>query len=413
MGGPATVSGDELTLGTEAGLIQIRGSVAETASYKGSEDVIEFALTDPALVTPIIDFVLPAEALTSETVALTATVDAQGATTVSDSDVVYAVLSGPGEVTDNQLLAFTGTGRVIVSASLAATTETNAVVSQSSVEVIALYSLSGTVKDVDGNVFNNGFVIVADINDVANSESVNIANDGSYSFASLRSGDYELFVTPLDAAFALTFYGDVSPVLDATVAIPVLNITGDTENIDITIQAAPASAVEFLPEDQGGTIEFQAQNVTSGGNRFVQGRTEMGDPLPNTLVILKTQADEYVAADVTDDLGFITFTGLPTGDYKLVLDIPGVGELTASVGVVEGEMFEVTALIDESGGELTVDMVLSTLPTEVTELRLYPNPASDYFQLQSARKIEEVVLFDINGRELKRYDFRINMMFGI
>ncbi len=401
--GPATIDGNILTLGDQAGLVQVKGSIKETDEYKGSEDVVAFALLDANLVTPVIDFILPTEALNTETVTLTATVDAQGATTVSEADVVYTVVSGPGEISTTNELSFTDIGRVIVSASLPATAETNAISAQSSVEVIALYNLSGTIRDENNNPFTDGLVIVGDLNDITNSQTTSINADGTYTFTALRSGDYELFVTPFSIDYVMTFYGDVSPVTDPD-AVPLgLNITSDLTNIDVTLQLAPQSNVDLLPDDQGGVISFFAQNNLGNGNRFILGRTENGEPLPNTLVILKTAADEYVAADVTNDLGLIEFMGLPTGDYKLLVDIPGVGTMSADVGVQEGQQVDVTALIDESGANFNVDEVLSTIPEELKEIRVFPNPVQDYFEIRSLKRVEQVQLYDINGRMLERF----------
>ncbi len=402
--GPATIDGDILTLGDEAGLIQVRGSIKETAEYKGSEDVIEFALLDPVLITPIIDFILPSEALTSDVLTLTATVDGQGATTVSEAEVIYTVVSGPGEISATNVLSFTSTGRVIVSASLAATAETNAVAGQSSVEVIALYNVTGTIRDENGTSFTDGLVIIGDLNDFTNSETTVINADGTYTFSELRSGDYELFVTPFNIDYVMTFYGDVSPITDPD-AIPLgLNITQDLTQIDVTMQLAPQSNIDFLPDDQGGMISFFAQNNLGNGNRIVLGRVENGDPLPNTLVILKTATDEYVAAEVTNDLGLVEFTGLPTGDYKLLVDIPGVGTMSADVAVVEGQQVDVTALIDDTGAAFSVDEVLSTIPDELKKIRVYPNPVQDYFEIRSLQRVEQVQIYDINGRQLQRFE---------
>ncbi|MDW3192959.1 MAG: MBG domain-containing protein [Cytophagales bacterium] len=404
--GPATITESVLTLGDQAGLVQVKGSIKETDEYKGSEDVVEFALLDASLVTPIIDFILPTEVLNTATITLTSTVDVQGATTVSEADVIYTVVSGPGTITNTNELSFTDIGRVIVSASLAATAETNAISAQSSVEVIALYSITGTIRDENGDPFTDGIIIVGDLNDLTNSQTTAISADGTYTFSQLRSGDYELFVTPFSIDYVMTFYGDISPVIDED-AIPLgLNITTDLTNVDVTMQLAPQSNIDFLPAEEGGMISFFAQNNQGNGNRFVQGRVENGDPLPNTLVILKTAADEYVAADVTNDLGLIEFTGLPTGDYKLLVDIPGVGTMSASVGVIEGQQVDVTALIDESGAAFNVDEVLSTIPAEMKQIRVYPNPVQDYFEIRSLKRVEQVQVYDLNGRSVQQFGQR-------
>ena len=115
-----------------------------------------------------------------------------------------------------------------------------------------------------------------------------------------------------------------------------------------------------------------------------------------------------VDAEVTDDLGFIEFKGLPTGDYKLILDIPGVGEVSAIVGVMEGEMLEVTALIDDEGALLEVDQVLSTVPLAELEVSIYPNPVTTYLLIEfppsAGAEAHTVRLYDLEGRLLQSHE---------
>ena len=403
LAGAATIDGDVLSIGQTAGLVRVKASILATGAYKASEDIIEFAVVDPVLITPTITFELPEALEVTSQVLLEATVDAQGSN-LSSTDVRYKVVAGPGSISEN-MLSFSGTGEVTVSAELSATETTNSVVGQSTVEVFDLHDVSGIALNENGDPFTSGLAIIADLNDVANTSAVTLDQDGAYSFEGLTDGDYELYVVPFTSDYILTFYGDVSPVLDPDAVPQVILLTNDFTGLTINMQLPPPPATEFLPEAEGGTISFLAQTGVGVGNRIVVGRVYDGDPLPNTLVILRTLDDEYVAADVTDETGLITFDGLPTAEYKLVLDIPGLGEVSAVVDVVEGESLDVTALIDEEGTSFEIATVLST-SLQQKETLLYPNPASTSFLLQSPEKILSVEVLDLAGKTVKRFNSR-------
>ena len=405
-GEDATVIDSAPTTSTEATSTSAPGTYA-IAIAGGTDN--NYAITQVAGTLTVtkadqaIEFnTLPGKLTTDAAFDLTATASSGLAVTYSSSNEAVATISG-------STVTILGAGTTTITANQAGDDNYNAatVVTQDLVvtegNTTTTYSVSGTITDAAGNAFSNGIVVIRDNNDVTISQSANINTDGTYSFTALTTGDYELFVTPFDAANVLTFYGNVSPILDPSAAGTILKVTSDQTGINITLQAAPQSAVEFLSEDQGGMIEFFAQNNQGNGNRIVLGRVENGEPLPNTLVILKTADGDYVAADVTDETGLIMFTGLPTGDYRLELDVPGVGIVSADVAVVEGEMLEVTALIDENGASFDVNEVLNTLPDHISRIEVYPNPTVAYFELKSFYQVEQIDVFDLEGRKVETF----------
>ena len=241
------------------------------------------------------------------------------------------------------------------------------------------YSISGTVTDPTGGFLMDGSVIALDIINLTSASSL-VQPDGTYSIGGLAVGDYTVFVVPDEASFASTFFGGYAPVNDPNGAATVITLGADRTDIDIQVQSKPAEAVDFL-EEGGAVINFQAQQVAGGGSRIVKGRVAMGEPIPNTLVILNTENDEYVADGLTDEQGNISFTGLPTATYKLLVDVPGVGIVSTEVIAEEGEETVLTGLIDEGGIAFEEGEVLSADLTPENRFEIYPNPISSRFTL--------------------------------
>ena len=399
--GAASISGTTLTLGSDVGPITIQATIAENDTLLASSDTEVFELLDPALITPVISFELPDEVTVVETMELIASLDAQGATGISEDDIVFTVTSGPGEIAGTTL-SFTGTGAVDVTASITGTSETNGASKTETILVNPVFTLSGAVTDSLGGVFTNGHVVITDVNDLTTSQVAALDASGAYSFSNLKSSDYLILVNTPDTAYAATYFGNVSTVLDPNATVKATTVNADLTGINIQMQAKPKPAVDFLPSEEGGTINFQAQNGGNGGrNHFYEGRVQMGEPLPNTLVILRTSVDEYVADGLTDTEGNITFEGLPNGDYKLQVDVPGVGLVSTEVGVEEGEEAVLTGVLSDEGVAFENEEVLSseTLPSSRTDI--YPNPVDRYFTVSITNEFRGDItlqLIDIKGQ---------------
>lgn len=399
--GDATIEGTTLTPGTQSGLVVVKAVIEETSEYDGSEDTEGFTLLDPTLVDPIVSVSLPVEAGIIETVTVAVTLDAQGATSISESDIVLNVQSGPGSLNGNQL-SFTGAGTVKVSATLAATSETNAAYADTEIEVFKVYNISGRAL-ADGEGYANGLAYLVATDNFNETLNVRLSADGSFTLENVKEGDYYLGigVPQSETTYLTTYYGDKSPVLDPTAVPDVLKLSSDMTGLVINMQSKPAPAVDLVDPVTGGTIEFQAQGSTDGQNRIILGRVEMGDPIPNTQVVLSTADGEYVADGLTDEQGFITFEGLPTGDYRIGVEIPGVGRVETEIPVEEGEQADVTGLISEDGTvALEIEEVLN-VDLEKEALTIYPNPVADQLNLTIENDYRGELTFrvyDLNGK---------------
>ncbi len=408
LSGSATISGTTLTLGSESGPVTVQASIVENDTLLGSSDTEVFELLDPALITPIISFQIPDTVTIIETVELIASLDAQGATNISEADITFSITSGSGQITGS-MLSFTGTGAVDVTASIAATSETNSASRTETIFVNPVFTVSGLVTDPTGAAFANGDVVITDINDLTNTQSTALDATGAYTFLNLKASEYLILVNSADAAYAATYFGNTSTVLDPGASVKATAVNSDLTGINIQMQAKPAPAVDFLPPEEGGTINFQAQNGgAGGGNRFYEGRVQMGEPLPNTLVILRTSVDEYVADGLTDGGGNITFDGLPEGEYKLQVDVPGVGLVSTEVGVEEGEESVLTGVLSEEGVAFEAEEVLSSENLAASHTDIYPNPVDRDFTVSMNSHFRGEItlqLIDTRGQVLSTFQF--------
>ncbi len=399
--GDATIDGTTLTPGTQSGLVVVKAVIEETNEFNGSEDTESFSLLDPTLIDPIVTVTLPEEAAIIETVTVGVTLDAQGATTISESDIILGIESGPGVLSGNQL-TFTGDGTVVVSATLNATSSTNAVYTSAEMEVFQVYNISGRAL-ADGEGYANGLAYLVASDNFNETLNVLLSSDGSFTLENVKEGDYYLGigVPQTETTYLTTFYGDKSPILDPTAVPDILKLSSDMSGLVVNMQAKPAPAVDLVDPTTGGKIEFQAQGAPDGQNRIILGRVEMGDPIPNTQVVLSTADGEYVADGLTDEQGFITFEGLPTGDYRIGVEIPGVGRVETEIPVEEGEQADVTGLISEDGTvALEIEEVLN-VDLEKEALTIYPNPVMDQLNLileNDYRGELTFRVFDLNGK---------------
>lgn len=399
--GDATINGTTLTPGTQSGLVVVKAVIEATTAFNGSEDTESFNLLDPTLIDPTLTVTLPREAAVNETVTIAVSFDALGATTVSETDVVLEVVKGPGTINGNQL-SFTGSGTVEVSASVAATAETNAAVATDNMEVFQVYSISGRAL-ADGNGYSNGIAFLVASDNFNETLNVLLDTEGNFTFQNVKEGDYFLGigVPQTETTYLSTFLGDKSPVLDPMAIPDVLKLSADVSGLVINMQSKPAPAVDLVDPTMGGKIEFQAQGAPDGQNRIILGRVEMGDPIPNTQVVLSDADGAYVADGLTDENGFITFEGLPTGDYKIGVEIPGVGRVETDIPVEEGEQADVTGLISEDGTvALEIEEVLN-VDLEKEALTIYPNPVMDQLNLtleNDYRGELTIRVFDLNGK---------------
>lgn len=107
-----------------------------------------------------------------------------------------------------------------------------------------------------------------------------------------------------------------------------------------------------------------------------------------------------VETDSTPDEFLLT---LAPGDSSM-LDVhirPGGLEGTASIKV---RVEDVSNSENAVTGEYLFNMVSPTLQLKRESLKIFPNPAIDYFQLSDYEQVEQVVIYNLVGQELRRFN---------
>ncbi len=293
--------------------------------------------------------------------------------------VTATTTDGNASVVIEDAISLPGSSKVIVTAE-DGTTERNYSIEFTYPEGTEVtYTVTGMVS-ADGSAFTDGNVVIYQIDDINNTKSASLSSDGSYVIESLDEGSYYIYVASNSEDFVTTFYGDVSTIIDPN-ATPSLIVMDRNRVADISMVAKPSSAVETV--ENGATINFQAQEVNDGSSRIVTGRVSQGDALANVLVILTTMDEEYVADGITDSEGFVSFDGLPTGDYIIFVEVPGVGRVSSEVSAVEGEESVLTGLIDEDG--IVINTVLGLDDNLLEDITVYPNPTVERLNIEAPR----------------------------
>lgn len=101
----------------------------------------------------------------------------------------------------------------------------------------------------------------------------------------------------------------------------------------------------------------------------------------------------------------------PSGDIQ-TLDgaVPGVGTYTIKVTEIGNSDNTATAEY-----EITVvgNPITSLNDLEIAQLRLFPNPATDFFQLEGPEGVEKITLYNLLGRELVQYQVNESQSYDI
>ncbi len=240
------------------------------------------------------------------------------------------------------------------------------------------------------------------------------------------------------------------------VDVHVLNGSGNYgvkvyKNQDILIQAIPdnqtypnllstyynkadrwenAQKIQFMNDTSGFDLITRHYSPVTGGSGTVKGKVvegsnydglnkrnqkkTQGDPLANVnCSIVETGRDSIYQYTTTDSLGRFQFDSLPTGDYNVRTDIPGI-----PVDTTGQNNFEVTSDGGTHSVELVVDSDKVTVKSQVgieettshsQKLKVkgfYPNPGKAtnlYLQHQgSGTKEYRIEVIDMTGRVIER-----------
>ena len=159
---------------------------------------------------------------------------------------------------------------------------------------------------------------------------------------------------------------------------------------ELTIEATPAEGYELSALTANGTDILATKKVT------VQGATEVKATFTKKsfAVTLTKEGEGTISATGADDLNAVpygtelTIEATPATGYKLTaLTANGTDILATKKVVIKGATEVKATFVDHTGVETTVTQ----------QVKLYPNPATDYVIVEGVAPVSEVTLHSMTG----------------
>lgn len=254
-------------------------------------------------------------------------------------------------------------------------------------------SLSGTVThlgqpatagyaELFGYNINQGAAPLVDSQPIIN---------GSYTFDNVAYGAYNIRVTLDTTVYPGTYplyYDSAYTWTDASI------VSAPCTNYDLGMQL-------LVLQNGNGTVSGTIGNTDSQVEKANNG------PLANAHVILAGLTDDNVYGfTLTNAAGYFSFTNIPDGSYKLLVDIPGLPMDSTRIITISNENKNWT---NQSYLVGTNKIIVSENPLTLTEtsvikaIQLMPNPASNTmqvtFNLMQTGKLN-IELLDITGKQV-------------
>ncbi len=272
-------------------------------------------------------------------------------------------------------------------------------------------NLSGTVRNKDGDIINNGYVKIFGYTLYQRSplnDSVFLEPDGSYEFVDLPSGNYLMVAYPTETeTYVPTYY-------------PSVEYWEFAEHIRITPDSDPGSYDIILQwkEEFSGITELDG-NVSEEDEQknFVKVIPDKGRPTKKASVVLagnkrpEKSIYEIVSTTETDGEGNFAFFGIEDGDYYLWVDIPGLPCEPVYFIRVNGNQYisNLNYLVDEEVAEAEGFPEYSAIdsPFNDSEVILFPNPSNDMITLLLPLTEEAFAdVFDSHGSYVLRFELK-------
>ncbi|WMN10904.1 Ig-like domain-containing protein [Marivirga salinae] len=253
--------------------------------------------------------------------------------------------------------------------------------------------ISGKVVDENGNAFTSGTVIGYQYQ--KGNPTAEIDASGNFTIE-LSTGVNNLWVLPSNTdEYDITYLGSTNSPLSQRIIY--------YNKSNVTIKMVRKTSTNKMTGN--GSVSGKVVSSSSGG-RIVQGRILQGNPLEGVKVFLVRTSDEEIMTNVvTDANGDFEITGIPAGEYQLILDVAGIDlNLEGSTFTMdeEGTPLTISAAVSEEGVSFAIEEVLG-IENEI-EVAVYPNPVKDFVNIQVPGKAS-IRVIDINGVVVKEEQF--------
>lgn len=171
---------------------------------------------------------------------------------------------------------------------------------------------------------------------------------------------------PSYSSYLPTYYNGSASWSSAT-ALGTSNFSSVMTNINMIGGTNPGG-----PGFIGGSVLMGA-NKTAG----------VGDPLPSRIIILTNSANQPVAYTYSDASGHFEFRNIAIGSYKLYGDAWGKNNPTLNVTLSNSQQSVNNVVFEENSTEFAgrIGGVGTGIPAQLATLKVYPNPATAYVQI--------------------------------
>ena len=133
-------------------------------------------------------------------------------------------------------------------------------------------------------------------------------------------------------------------------------------------------------------LSFLVPTMGTGSisGQVFENNKQLGDPVPNVLVILKNQYNEVVSFKHTNQNGEYSFTGLGLGSYTVFADVININAIPQAVTLTQNQ-----SGVSEINIILNVIAEINEIPDKSSQFSIYPNPAKDRIYIQSKNYISD------------------------
>jgi hypothetical protein len=227
-------------------------------------------------------------------------------------------------------------------------------------------------------------------------DSVAIDEKGKYRFTDVKSGSYYIYGVADSVKFpqlVKTYYKS-SPYWTSAVAVDVKATDTLVDKLDI--------AMMDVFTDPPGTGEINGKIVSLDGTRAA------GNPIKDVEVtLMKVPPGRIMKKDYTGLDGNYSLSGLSAGNYKVMMDIPGLKLDTAyflKIGSAATVFTNRNYTVDAKGIHIdTTKLNIFTKDKISNDLFIYPNPTNGkiFLQFNSVNPDPyDIVIYDLAGKQV-------------
>jgi hypothetical protein len=267
------------------------------------------------------------------------------------------------------------------------------------------YSMSGNIYDKDSLKVTSGYVklfMLAKSGPAILVDSININGEGSsyyFNDAPLTgSMIYAVADTNKYHNYVGTYAGN--SMLWTGAAILDLVLTSPAA-FNVTLK-------QILPTTGPGTI---SGIVTETLPDIATKKLKVaGRPMKGASVVLVGKStkgsDTIIAVTHADDLGHYQFDKVPIGNYKVWIDVAGLGMMeyyAVSITSVSATFENLNYIVSETGIYKDVTQTVKIIKKSIDFLTVYPNPATDYVHIlipMNGESSAQLDIYNISGTHI-------------